>query len=239
MASNYIEWYLQLINGRTQMPIDDDSGIYNVLTQNDPAEITIYSSDSGASQANPGTMTDGVIRFWTDSGTTTVDISVLTSNGHAFFLEDVSVNANHRIVVWPDKIEQALVIPYTYSGASETIVDTGFDILANMCMKDVFVRTITLGTGFTLECGTSTTTDGFILGLTVDATGYRLLSETVASLAAPTIGSFLVSTTSGAVRKFHVRANTTSGANIVYSNATSSSTAGAGYIYLIYNRVPA
>src|SRR3990167_11349855 len=122
MASNYVEWYIQLVDGRTMTPIDDDSGTYNVLTENDPSEVTIYSDERGTSGSNPGTMTDGVIQFWTDSATTSVDISVLTANGHAFFLEGIT-QSTHRIVVWPDRIENTLILPYQVVGASEAIVD--------------------------------------------------------------------------------------------------------------------
>src|SRR3990172_9076744 len=107
MASNYKEWYLQLWNNRLDQPVNDDTGLYNVLTQDDPAEITLYSDAQGSSQANPGTMTDGVIRFWTADTVTAVDISVLTANGQAYFLEDIS-SSNHKIVVNPDMNEYTL-----------------------------------------------------------------------------------------------------------------------------------
>mgnify|MGYP001567923351 FL=1 len=238
MASNYTEWYIQLINGRTGRPIDDDTGVYNVLTEDDPSEITLYSDTNATSKTNPATMTDGIMQFWTASTTTAVDISVLTANSHAYFLESVTPS-QHRIVVWPENINQQLIIPYQVVGASETVVDTGFDIAAAMLIKDVFLHVTTLGTGASLDVGTSTDTDGFLDGVTADATGYPLLAESVASVATPGFGSLLVSITSGAVRKFHVRANATSGTTIMYINTTISSTAGEGYIYMVFDRLPA
>jgi len=240
MASNYVEWYLQLIDGRTGAPINDDTGVYNVLTQNDPSEVTLYSDDTGTSQANPGTMTDGIIRFFTDSGTATVDISVLTANGHAFFLEDVGVNTHHRIVVWPDQSEYTLILPYTFSGASETVVDTGFDISANMMIKDMFIHVTTAMTGGVLDIGTSTDTDGFVDGVSAATTGYpaTLIEEAIVS-GSSLHGTLLAETTGGYTRKMHVRANATSGSTIMYENTTSSSTAGEGYIYVVYRRIPA
>ena len=239
MASNFKEWQLQLVNERTGLAIDDDAGTYNVLTQNDPSEVTLYSDENGTSQANPGTMSNGVIRFFADSATTTVDISVLTSNGHAYFLEDIT-QSQHRICVLPEKMENTLIIPYQVVGASELIIDTGFDILSNMLIKDVFLHVTTLGTGANLDIGTSTDSDGFADGVTVDATGFptALLNEVLTS--AHQFGALLsIALTAAYVRKLHVRANATSGANIVYTNTTSCSTAGEGYIYVIYNRVPA
>lgn len=238
--SNFTEWYVQLIDGRKDKTIDDDSGVYNVLTDGDPAEITIYADGNGTSGSNPGTMTNGVIQFWTASTTTTVDITVLTSTGHAFFLESLAPS-DHRIVVWPETFGMYhLILPYTYSGASETVVDSGFDQLANMLVKDVWVHVTTAGTGFAMDIGTSTDTDGFADGVLVTTTGWptTLLEEALVSTSS-LIGAYLTVATGPYVRKLHLRENATSAANITYINTTSSSTAGAGYIYVHYMRVPA
>jgi len=239
MASNYVEWDLRLIDRRTNKPIDDDSGVCNVLTEDDPSEVTIYSDAQGTSASNPLTMTDGQIRFFTDSATTAVDLSVLTANGHSYFLESIS-QSDHRIVVDPDKTEYLLVLPYQVVGASETVVDTGFDLSANMLVKNCFVHVTTVGTGAAIDIGTSTATDGFVDGVLVTTTGYpaTLIEEALVS-GSSLHGALLSNTSGGYVRKYHVRANATSGANITYINTTSSSTAGEGYIYFEYVRVPA
>lgn len=239
MARNqYTEYYLQLINGRTGAPIDDDTGLYNVLTADDPSEITLYSDTNGTSQANPGTMTNGIIRFFTAVATTSVDISILTANGHAFFLEGITPS-NHRVVVMPDEINNMLILPYQVVGASETIVDTGFDLSAKMMVKDVFLHVTTLGTGAVLDVGTSTDSDGFMDGVSAATTGYpaTVLEEALVSTSS-LIGALLTVATGPYVRKLHTRANATSGANIVYTNTTISSTAGEGYIYISYMRTP-
>jgi len=237
--SNFAEWDIQLVSQRTMKPIDDDSGVYNVLQANDPSEITLYSDGNGTSASNPGTMTDGRFTFWADSATTSVDISVLTSTGHAFFLEDVS-QSDHHIEVNTEKMENTLIIPFQVVGASEAVVDTGFDILDNMLMKDCWIHITTLGTGAVLNIGSSTTNGGFASGVSVAATGWpvTLIDEALVS-GSSLIGTFLALGTGTNVRKLHKRANATSGANIIYINTTSSSTAGEGYIYLTYLRLPA
>lgn len=240
MARNqYTEYYLQLINGRTGAPIDDDSGLYNVLVADDPSEVTLYSDSNGTSQANPGTMTNGIIRFFTVNTVTSVDISILDATGHAFFLEGITPSL-HRVVVMPEEINNMLILPFQIVGASETIVDTGFDLSANMMVKDVFVHITTLGTGATIDVGTSTDSDGFLDTIPCSATGWPAiqLEEALVSTSC-LIGALLTVVTGPYVRKLHMRANTTSGANIVYTNSTSSSTAGEGYIYISYMRVPA
>jgi hypothetical protein len=144
----------------------------------------------------------------------------------------------HRIDIDPDRIQQKLVIPYLIVGASEAVVDTGFDIAANMLMKDIEVDVFAVGTGAVLNVGTSTTTTGFgFVSAATTGIPAALLEEALVSASAG-FGSFFTVLTGPYVRKKHVRANTTSGANIIYTNTTSSSTAGSGYIYLLFDRIP-
>ncbi len=238
MSVNYTEWYIQLFNTRTRAPIDDDSGICNVLTEDSPVERTIYADDVGTSASNPIAFTNGVVRFFTASSVTAVDLSILTAKSHAVFAESVTPSM-HRIDIDPDKIQQKVVIPYLVVGASEAVVDTGFDIAANMLIKDIEVDVFAVGTGATLLIGTSTVTSGFCIGVSVATTGIpaTLLEEALVSSSA-VFGQYLANGTGNYVRKKHMRANSTSGANIIYSNSTSSSTAGSGYIYLLFDRVP-
>ena len=243
MSATYTEWQIQLIDGRksshgASVAIDDDSGVYDVLTAGDPARITLYSDENGTSLTAPATMSNGIMRFFTAITVTSVDITVLTANGHAFFLEDITPS-NHRVVVYPELIHQTLIMPYKVVGASEAVVDTGFDQSANMLVREVWLHTTTLGTGAVLDVGNSTDTDGFLDGVTVDATGYlaaAVFEEAPGS--AHQFGALIASTTGKNVRKLHRRANATSGANITYTNTTISSTAGAGYIYLNFMRIP-
>lgn len=238
MSVGYTEWYFQLFNTRTRQAIDDDAGVCNVLTDGSPAEATIYSDQNGTSASNPMTFSNGVIRFWTTSSVTSLDLSVLTNSGHSFFCESVTPSL-HRIDVDPDKFLYKLVIPYTYSGASETVVDTGFDISASMLIKDIEVDVVTVMTGGVLDIGTSTDSDGFADGVSAATTGFpaTVLEEALVSTSS-LFGALLANITGTYARKKHVRANSTSGANIVYTNTTSSSTAGNGYIYLTYDRLP-
>jgi hypothetical protein len=244
MASNFTEWEFQLINGRTGAPIDDDSAVYNVLTAGDPAELTLYSDDNATSLSNPTTMTDGKFRFFTADTVTSCDISVLTADGFAIFLDAVTPS-QHRIVVWPEEKDfQTLIIPYTYSGASETVVDTGFDVPAKVVVKDAFVKVTTAGsTALILEVGTSLTVSGFLAAVHCSTTGFKMLGtsggELLSSVSTNKIGIFLASATSQLERKMFWRPNATSGAQIVYANVTSDTDAGAGYIYLTMLRTPA
>ena len=235
------EWHFYLYERHASgvdTPINDDTGVINILTAGDPSEVTIYADVNGTAASNPMTFTDGRVRFYTAASVTSIDITGLTANGHAFFYQGVTPST-HRIVIDPTKMLHNLVIPYQVVGASEVIVDTGFDILANMLVRDVFPHVTTLGTGAALDVGTSTDSDGFLDGVSVATTGYVVtaIEEALVSTSS-LIGALLANVTGTNVRKLHKRANATSGANIVYTNTTSSSTAGEGYLYVNYIRVP-
>ena len=239
MASGFTEWYVQLFNTRTRQAIADSTGVCAVLTESSAAKPTIYTTGSGQTAAsNPLTFTAGVINFWTADTVTALDLSVLTANGHAIFADSVNAS-NHRIDINPDQIFQKLVIPYIHTATlTASVQDTGFDLSAAMLVKDVEVDIITLATGGVLNVGTSTAPSGFVALATIATTGLQalLLQEDIVS-AVTFYGALLASAT-GTVRKKHVRANATSGANIVYNNVTSSSTAGDGFIFLSFDRIP-
>lgn len=238
MSASYTEWFFQLFDNRTRKPISDSTGVYNVLTVSSPLELTIYSDKNGTTGSNPGTMVNGQIKFYTANTVTSLDLSVLTANGIALFAKALTPSMG-RLDVNPELMTHKVVIPYLIVGASEAVVDTGFDILSNMLIKDIEVDVVTAGTGAVLTVGTSTATTGFSSGIAASTTGLpiTLLEEALVSTSA-VFGTLLALATGTNVRKKHMRANATSGANIVYSNTTSSSTAGAGYIYLTYDRIP-
>ena len=80
MASNYVEFEIRLWDTRLQAPIDDDTGLFCVMQAGVPLKQTAYSDDTGTSLTQPATMTNGVMRFFIDSATATVDLSVLTAS---------------------------------------------------------------------------------------------------------------------------------------------------------------
>ena len=260
MAAKYTEWFVQLIDGRTKSPIDDDSGIYNVLTAGDPSEITLYSNDRGTSQVNPGTMTDGVIHFWTAVGTTTLDLTILTATGHAVFVEALTPS-QHHVEIDVDAVQQTFITFYTGAVACDAVTDTGFNLPEGAKVKDVYMHATDATTGAGMDIGTSTDTDGFIDLATVSVTGW--LHYEVPIFTSPTASAYYVSATQnrGALlvthyvgdvgtatgggnhgqyaMKNYTVANATAGASLVYVLcATNSGQTGKGYIYVVYDRCP-
>ena len=183
MASNYTDFYLQLVDERLDRPIDDDTGLFAIMQAGVPLKQTAYSDSSGTALTQPATMTNGVIRFFIDSGTSTVDISVLTASGRSFFLEAVTTS-QHRIPVNTMRHEWTLVGSWAILSAhGDGVVSAVFapqsgGMPAGIRIKDVYVHKTTagvgVGAGLLVDFGVSGDPNGFVDGLTATVTGYHM-----------------------------------------------------------------
>jgi len=251
MSSGYKEYYVQLINSRTKQAIDDDSGVYNVLTADSPVELTIYSNDQGSSQSNPGTMTDGVIQFWTANTVTSVDLSIYTANGEAVFVQALTPS-QHRVEVDVDKLEQTLVLPFA---ASEAETSTGFTLAASTLIEDIDLLVSTVDDTETMDVGTDGTTtndpNGLIAAASVATAGLVDLGAIVTSgsnedyFSSCTLGALLadflagtdVATDVGTFRRIKTFIGSAeTDANITYTGSSGTDTA-AGYIILTLKKL--
>ena len=238
MASNFVEWFVQLVDVRTNRPIADSTGTCQVLTQNSPVKLTIYGDSVGTSATNPVTLTNGVARFWTDVATTAADLSIVTANGHALFLEDVTTSL-HRVNVNPDQADQCAVVAW-FVTASGVVADSGVSIPTAARVYDAFVRIFAPASGAVLDVGTSTAATGFMVGVTVEVTGTKANDESASVATAGSKGTLLLAAATATLTnclKYYIPANATSAAKVVWQHTTASS-AGSGYIYLRYVRMP-
>lgn len=255
MGSNYTEYHVQLVNQRTKMSIDDDSGVCNVLTVNSPAEATIYSDDTGTAASNPLTISNGAIRFWTAATVTSVDLSILTATGHAVFVRDLTPS-QHRVDIDTENRTQLLVVPF---GASDNVeTDTGFDLPAK-CRIDPFrlgLRITTVDSTETINVGILSSesggdADGFIVAASVATLGYVNLIPQITNgttidyvstnyvgvlLATSITGADAVATLGGWTPKCNYVTDGTA-KSITYTGSAGSDTA-AGYILIGYDLLP-
>ena len=255
MGASYTEYYLQLVNKRTGMAINDDSGVANVLTVNSPAEVTIYADDMGTAASNPLTMTDGKIRFFTLASVTSVDVSILTAAGQAIFVEGLT-SSQHRIDVDTETRSQLLIVPFLFL-AGGTVVDTGFNIPAK-CRIDPFrlgLRVTTADAGETIDVGLLASEaggdeDGFIVAASLASLGYINLIPQITGgtnidyVSTNYVGVLLATTIAGAdavatVGGWSPKCNyVTDGTATSLTYTPSSSDTAAGYILIGYDLLP-
>jgi len=192
MASNYIEFNVQLVDSRTKNAIDDDAGLFTVLQAGVPLEETLFSNENGTSLSQPATMTDGRCKFFLDSGTTTVDLSVMDEKGRSYWLPAIDIS-QHRIDVDRHQMN------YTLIGAWALLSAHGEDVVSlvkapvsgglptGIKINDVWIHKTTsgvgIGSGLLIDFGVSGDPNGFIDGVTCSTTGYDMVDVdlTVAS----------------------------------------------------------
>lgn len=194
MAANYTPYSFQLVDRRTKRPVDDDSGQFMVYTAASPSKATVYSDASGTSLTLPGTLTNGYGQFWTASSVTSVDVSVLTSSGRAYFLEGLTPS-QHRLDVDTEKSEYMLTMGWAIlsAHADGTVSALGFQLQTGMRIKEVFVQKtsagVGVGAGLVVDFGVSGDPDGFIDGITASSTGYDLIGIVRTSLTTDVAGA--------------------------------------------------
>ena len=245
MSATFTEYYVQLIDARTKKPIDDDTGVYNVLTASTPAEATIYSDDKGTSGSNPGTMTDGVIQFWTASSVTSVDVTILTASGHPVFIAGLT-ESQHRVEVDVDQLTGLqLVLPWTISASAVSAADTGFELNALHLVKEISVKVTTAGgTSNILNVGHSASVSGLFQAV-YSATGLvqaefrnstaNPVAATITLTLAGFYGASMVASVTNAadVMPYAPGAAT----SITFREANQTGATGAGYIYMILDKL--
>lgn len=184
MASNYKEWYVQLINERLDKPVSDSTGVFQVYNSGAAtrpvirdASGTVLTQEVKNGDFVSRTMSNGIIRFFTNATQTAVDLSVLTAGGRAYFLKGL-VPSNHRVDVDPERSDYTLIGVISDNASSTALRSTGFSARQGMIIQDVFVR-VTVGfkgaaTGNnTFNFGVAGNSGGFSKLQNLTATGYK------------------------------------------------------------------
>lgn len=257
MSVSYREWWFALVDSQTGNSIDDDSGTLLVLTAGAPTAPTIYSDDKGTAVSNaertPRTFSNGRVRFWTDRSVTSVDLSLMTAKGQAYFFEDVPYS-QHRLMFDNSQRRHMLVLPFGASNNTE--IDTGVDLpIANLLVTDVHMRVTTVDATETLDWGllsseTGGDADGFMLAQSVanlgHVTGFGVVTGGTnidyvvhtsgygALLKQGIAGADAVATVGGLQRRYYLTDGTAK--SITYTGSAGSDTA-AGYLYVEYVRL--
>ena len=247
MSALFTEYYVQLINARTKAALTDDTGVYNVLTTSTPAEATIYSDDQGTSASNPGTITDGIIKFYTAVSVASVDVTFLTSDGYPGFIAGLTPSQHRFEVNTDDRTNLTLVLPFTIAASAVSAYSSGFALNALHVVKDIKVKVTTAGgTSNILNVGHSASLSG-LFNAVLSATGLKqreqfgglACANPVAATVSLTLGawfgvSMLYSATDNTnVKPYFGGAVTT----VCFKEANQTGATGAGYVYMILDKL--
>jgi hypothetical protein len=247
-VSNFKEWFIKLVDERNGRPIDDDTGVANILTAGNPDEITL-TDKFGTSLANPLAFSNGELRFYTAKTVTSLDVSLLTATGYARYATSMSAD-EHTLKINREQRRQILVLPWLFNaGATET--DTGFDLPANCLVTDAHLRVTTLDAGETIDVGILSSesggdADGFLKAMSIATAGFvnaygvvtggtniDFLDVTAgygALLLQSIAGADAVATVGGAARRYYRTDGTAK--SITYTPSTSDT--GKGFILIEY-----
>ena len=265
------EWNIKLMDTRTKSFLNDDSGVYQVYAAGAATRLQINNAagaDISQSANNLGgdftsvTMTDGTLKFWTARTVSSVDVSILTAGGRAFFLDGITQN-QHRVDVDPSRTEYVLTVAVDDKASASNIRKLGFQLKKGMVVHDVFIKVTAVLTGSSAisnnnwSFGRSGATIGFARNLALTTTGLKqlgTLSTTGLVKAAQVRGTELqliatgtdaVTNTGWAQRIPYIAEAGTATNNLTMrrtSTATLTVTIGAlvgkAYVYYCYSLIP-
>ena len=267
---NLRPYFVKLVNTRTKRPIDDDTGVFQVYTAGAATRATIYNAaGTQLTQEVVGTsfisrtLTDGMLEFYTARSVSSVDVSIFTAGGRAYFLKGLTAS-QHRADVDPEATEFTLVAAFNDKASCTTVRPLGFRLRRGMVVKDVFVKVTAAFAGAAAasnrySVGRSGAATGFLNNITLSSVGFKAGSPSVsttgvvlASRYGASLASFHASSTGGVdfyVRKSYIAATATASNNLVVKRQTAAtlthsftntgvSGAGKGYIYYTYTLLP-
>lgn len=267
---NLRPYFVKLVNTRTKRPIDDDTGVYQVYTAGAATRATIYNAaGTQLTQEVVGTsfisrtMTDGTLEFYTARSVSSVDVSILTAGGRAYFLKGLTAS-QHRADVDPEQTEFTLVAAFNDKASCTTVRPLGFKLRRGMVVKDVFVKVTAAFAGAAAasnrySVGRSGAATGFLNNITLSSVGFKQGAPTVSTTGVvlanrygASLSQFHASSTGGVdfyVRKSYIAATATASNNLVVKRQTGAtlthsftntgvSGAGKGYIYYQYTLLP-
>ena len=267
------EWFIKLVNSRTKKWINDDTGAFQVYTAGTPSRVQINdAAGADVSQDVPdlagdftaATLTDGTLRFWTARSVSTVDVSILTAGGRAYFLDGIK-SSEHRVDVDPDAQNFVLVVALDDRASSTNIRKLGFTLAKGMVINDVLINVTGAFTGAALascnyNLGRSGTVQSFWASAELSATGLKqqtVFSTTGLVILDQEYGSDLITFSTGGaaatqqgwiMRVPYVVATATAtnrltaqrltAATLTGTIAKSTVTSGKAYVYYLYTLLP-
>lgn len=157
--------------------INTAGGTVYVTAAGGTAKATLYNAD-GSALANPISISNGKIEFYTADSVVSVDMYGQSPTGHAFTQKAVTPSGNNEIYVGTAGSTTTLIIPFNIANTTANVeTDTGFDLPTNALILPAMglgIEVATLDSGQTILFGTLSSesggdADGFAVGLSTAA----------------------------------------------------------------------
>ncbi len=210
---------------------------YQVFTVDTKTLATIYADKVGTAKTNPVTKTvfatDGKIKFW--CAATTVDLLVTDTSGNQTFIEDFGYASQHAVTLARDaSTAKTLLVPFAATTAANK-VNSGYTVPTNYAVEDVLVEVTTAQATKTMNVGLyGGDTDGFLAGISCDATGFPLPVVNTTTK----YGAFLAAADQSGSRLRMAKAFKLGDTNeISYEPVQSGGSSASGFIHLLLRRL--
>lgn len=214
--------------------ITDTGGVVFVATAGGATKATLMDS-TGASLANPVTLTNGGADIYVANTVASVDLYIMAPGGQFVVERGAVPGSDSEIAVDTTSNRQVAIIPFSVTDQTgdATETDTGFNEPTNGLIESAAVRISTVDAAITIDVGTDSTDSG-------DANGFLAAASTAAAVVVPgslasggqTLGALLSADESGAGVLVPL-AHASGGKSITYTLLTAADTA-EGFIVLPY-----
>lgn len=170
-------WNFQLHDQHGKAILGSGGKAY-VAVNGDAAKATLYDA-TGASLANPVTLTQGKVDFWTDDDTSKVDVYIQAPGGQFVVIHDLDASGPGKLTVDTNQRHQTMVIPFAIGDTTaNTETNTGFTVPSGAAVLPTpLVDVLTLDDTETIDVGTlssdSGDADGFMDGVSVGTAGVK------------------------------------------------------------------
>ncbi len=195
MSGTRFIYTLQIQDFLRGMPVASAGGAAIICQPGTARKASLFNPDTGASIANPISLTRGNLRFATDTTIATVDIYGFAPDGGFFVFRGARPNGDAEIPYSMDKINHTAIIPLAaadFTAAAEG--NTGLQFPSGaLLLPQVSLRVSTLEAARTIEVGLLSSESGGDADGLLDAVSLAAVGTIVPAVSGtPTLGALLV-----------------------------------------------
>lgn len=226
-------FHSQLKSLVTGQMIASSGGKAYITATGGTAKATLYDS-TGAALANPITLNNGAIDFYTADSVAAVDLYIQSPTGHFLVVKNIKPSGPASLFLDDSQAHTTMVIPFNVADQAGDATETpcGFT-LTGAVQPNVAIDVETTDAAITIDVGTLSTASGdadaFIDGLSVATSGY--IKTTNANGAVTTGAKLYIQDSANAGDDYPEQDISQIGKQVSYTLLTGADTA-AGFIMI-------